>query len=617
MTWRPPPLPPTPPSVLARAAHRRLLLPLRDAWGSGPVVLLLVVALWWGLPLLAVPACAVAAVVAGRRTWQRWHGVPVGPGWLTWRWAATLTYLCAWLPLLAGYGPPLSHLVALAGLGLCEWLLRTPPPGPVTVAWWAHARLQHALVAAGVLKADPPPTLRYRGRPVTDEHGTTVTLALPAGSTWEDVQKRRTQLASALDVPERRLAVTHDPAAPANAVTLWVGLEHTRGVTVSPLADTALTCWRDPLRIGVDARGGQVQLLTDEQNTLVGGKPGMGKTSMVRLLLAHYLLDPSTVLYGLDGKGSRKDYAAVAPLCARWVWGTDDDPAADTLALLHEVLGVVRYRNQHSRDEPAGGWPGVLVLLEELQDVRAGASDAQRDELDVLLGRIIRMGRAVAVHLVFSTQRPSVEDIPSGVRNLVTQNLALVLRNGADTALVLGLAPGLALPARRGEALLATPAGVDPVELDLLDLPAFEAVCARAARARAHVPHLPLPVEPGVSLVKGAGSPDPCPLADPLTEAVHSLLEVGATKASVLMELLPEQLRPANATALGKALAAMPGLQRTRVGKDAAWQLDPSRTSRAPLAGEACETPAGLSRARIAAAGGDLSHVPQPSGEMP
>jgi DNA segregation ATPase FtsK/SpoIIIE-like protein len=84
------------------------------------------------------------------------------------------------------------------------------------------------------------------------------------------------------------------------------------------------------------------------------------------------------------------------------VSGVDEEAVDDTLGLLSDVLGIVRARNA------AGGQhPGVLLLLEELQDVRAAAARDQRDRLDTLLGRIVRMGRAVGVHVTVSTQRPT------------------------------------------------------------------------------------------------------------------------------------------------------------------------------------------------------------------
>ena len=68
-------------------------------------------------------------------------------------------------------------------------------------------------------------------------------------------------------------------------------------------------------------------------------------------------------------------------------------------------------------------------LLEEFQDVRAAASKENRERLDSTLGRIVRMGRAVAVHVLVSTQRPTTDDLPAGTRNLLSQRVALMLRN--------------------------------------------------------------------------------------------------------------------------------------------------------------------------------------------
>lgn len=41
-------------------------------------------------------------------------------------------------------------------------------------------------------------------------------------------------------------------------------------------------------------------------------------------------------------------------------------------------------------------------------------------EIEMLLGRVISMGRAVGVKVLISTQRPRVDDLPVGVWNLVS-----------------------------------------------------------------------------------------------------------------------------------------------------------------------------------------------------
>src|SRR4029079_3725073 len=130
------------------------------------------------------------------------------------------------------------------------------------------------------------------------------------------------------------------------------------------------------------------------------------------------------------GKGSVDDSGACRAMCARFVNGTDEDAVPETLAMLAEVLQLVRKRNAQG-----GQHPGALVLLEELQDVRAAGDRSQRAQLDETLGRIVRMCRAVGVHVLFATQRPSAEDLPTGTRNLLSQRVALMLRNGADASL--------------------------------------------------------------------------------------------------------------------------------------------------------------------------------------
>lgn len=357
-----------------------------------------------------------------------------------------------------------------------------------TRGWWSERKLLTALRSAGIvpaLRADEPEvSLRRRGAPQHSEHGVAVTFELP-GQPWTLVRDRADRLAAALRLDGDRLHVSHPEGTPTGTVRLFVGNPQREGSTAAEVGSAERTSWSEPVRIGMDPQGQPVHLQTSEQNTLLAGQPGAGKTSVARIVLGHYLMDSAALVYGLDGKGARADYGAAAPLCAGWVWGTADDAVEAVEAMLTTVLGIVRTRN--STDvEPEGGWPGVLLLLEELQDVRAAADKATRDRLDNLLGRCVRMGRSVGVSVLVSTQRPSVDDLPAGVRNLVSQRLALMLRNGADAALVLGTTPTLPLPARRGQALLTTPTGTVAVALDLLDSAAWQSLCSRAAALRAY-----------------------------------------------------------------------------------------------------------------------------------
>jgi hypothetical protein len=498
-------------------------------------------ALLW-LTAVAYGVGVVWACQAGQQPW-RWTERPAK--------AVTAALALAGAGLLLTGHSTLTSVMAVAAAQ--AFAHRPPYPQPASQAWHSHNRLAGALVTAGILKRPEPgalPTILFRGKRQRTPHGESVKVELPPGTVVDDVIRRQDRLASDLGFPPRRLWLDHDPKDPAGYVTIGVAHEHGDSVTASPLADATRTDWREPVRIGTDVRGRPVLLRTAGTNDLIGGIPNSGKTSTVRIQLAHYALDPTATLYGVDGKGSRKDYAAFRPLCRRWVWGTDDDAAQQVLDLLREVLAVVQSRNVQSDCEPDGGWPGVLVLLEELQEIRSAASADQLRALDDLLGRCIRLGRAVSVKIVVSTQRPTVSDVPSGVRNLVAQQLCLKVRGVEDARIVLGSTPTLPLPARAGEGFVSTDDGQAAVDLDYLDLPTFAALCQRAASLR--------------SAPEPTAEPTVTP-TDPFAGAVHGLLALGPMQASALREMLPESIRPKDAQALGFALRSVPGVERCRL----------------------------------------------------
>lgn len=508
----------------------------------------------------------------------------LGAVWLLDHWReATLLAVAAWtfrhwrglavLLVSAAVGVwASSWQLALVTLILLTYLL-TRRKSRRGSKWWHHDVLAPAMVSAGILRApkegERSRSLSYRGKPVHTDHGTTVIVGLPDARTLTDVATRREALAAALRVPSALLEVHQEKGDPANVVRLHV-TSGKRTETPATVATAPSTVWREPVRIGCDSRGEPVHLASFEHNSLVAGRPGSGKTALSRILLAHFLLDPTTSVYLLDGKGSTDDYGACRPLCARFVSGVDEDAVDDTLALLGDVLAIVRARNA------AGGQhPGALVLLEELQDVRAAATREERDRLDTLLGRIVRMGRAVGVHVIISTQRPTADDLPAGTRNLLSQRIALMLRNGADAALVLGHSPALALPEKRGEALFTDGGPVRGVVLDRLTDDAWRQVCKRATALRAS--QTPLALEPGAARFPESVTTAPAPV-DPVLDAVLSVLadaDPRGLPAAELHNRLPDWARSAcpSPRDLGVTLARHPGLvERAHIGSTRVWK---------------------------------------------
>jgi hypothetical protein len=496
---------------------------------------------WLADTTISLKGWKVALPVAGAMwLWAHWRGV-----------CAVLLTVLLW----AWSGSMVLALVLAGGVyAAMKWR-----PGRKR-GWWDHDTLSTALVDAGVLKRDGEklPTLSYRGKPQHDDSGTTVVVGMPHRNHRAAVGKIG-DIAAELQVPESSLHIYHVEGDPANVVNIYVSKPRDRKQIPAVVASASRVEWSTPIQIAHDVLGKPVTLETSEHNTLVAGRPGSGKTSLSRIILGHYLLDPATAIYLLDGKGSVDDYGAARPMCAQFVSGTDDNAVTETLAMMTTVLDLVRQRNAAGGDHP-----GVLLLLEEFQDVRAAAHRDARDRLDATLGRIVRMGRAVSVHVLVSTQRPTTDDLPAGTRNLLSQRIALMLRNGQDAALVLGTTPQLALPKRRGQALFTDGGPVAGLELDRLTDEAWRKVCKRAAALRG-------PFRPTLVAL-----PSPNAAGEWLVDEVTAILRThGPSPAAKIHGHLSEQTREAVGSErdLGVLLGQQRAFTRGWSGSSRAWRL--------------------------------------------
>jgi len=437
-----------------------------------------------------------------------------------------------WVPAFARLGVWLvCSLAVLALVG--GWR-----PGPQKVVarggWWEPANVNRALTHIGLLDKPKPdakgrnPSMASRwpaGR--YDAATGELRLPLPRGRTFSEVDRQWEAFVSALGVPLGLTTLTRCASGLANVVVIRVAAPLTDTVR-SHLGTAQVTRWHSPLRIGRDDRGQLVTTQTHEANTLIAGMMGYGKTSAGRIVAAHALLDPAARVWIIDGKGSRADWSDAEPAVERLVLGTDEDAAAQASEVLGTILDEIRVRNAASKGRK--GTPGGLVLiLDEWQDVRAAAGKTGGVKLDELLGRVIRMGRSSGVHVVIITQRPSVEDVPSSARNLLSHRLALVLRNAEDFKIALGETPTLPLPKRKGEALLTCPDGTVAVQLDHLDDKAWAAVCQRSAERRER------------TRLADATLQAPDPVADPSPHTGEPVLEPLAHAQPVASTASPKQ----------------------------------------------------------------------------
>ncbi|MEK7647108.1 MAG: DNA translocase FtsK 4TM domain-containing protein [Patescibacteria group bacterium] len=116
--------------------------------------------------------------------------------------------------------------------------------------------------------------------------------------------------------------------------------------------------------------------------------------------------------------------------------------AAKEMERRYEVLFANRTRNllaYHEKiknDENADPLPFIVIIIDELADIMA----AYPRELEAAIVRLAQMSRAVGIHLIVSTQRPSVEVITGLIKANITSRIAFRVASQVDSRTILDMA---------------------------------------------------------------------------------------------------------------------------------------------------------------------------------
>ncbi len=218
--------------------------------------------------------------------------------------------------------------------------------------------------------------------------------------------------------------------------------------------------------VGVDAAGQQVALpLRGMGNVVVGGLPNYGKSELLGSMAAGLLRQ--------DPRGERAQLAVIdmklvsfgnMPSLAALRW-----PVATSIDDAHEIIAAVRaecdQRFEAMRDARARTLeeyaqltgerlPYVTVLLDEIADLTCDDDRGRRERFLASAMDVARKGRAAGVGLVMATQRPSVDVLPSSLRNLAGAAIAFRVSRNHDSVAVLGEPGAEVLPVVPGRCLV-------------------------------------------------------------------------------------------------------------------------------------------------------------------
>ncbi|OGR57231.1 MAG: hypothetical protein A2X36_15665 [Elusimicrobia bacterium GWA2_69_24] len=250
------------------------------------------------------------------------------------------------------------------------------------------------------------------------------------------------------------------------------------------LESKAMTGCESPLAFALGLASDGTPLTADLQtmpHVLIAGATNSGKSVMVHSLIASLLfrqspdqvklvlIDPKRIELTLyDGIPHLYD-PKIPPNKVQVITGAKQASAAlkalvKVMEDRYEKFQAYRVRSIQQFNEEAArrGDPAeffIVVVIDELADLMVVARDVVEDSIQ----RLTQMARAVGIHMVIATQRPSVDVLTGVIKANLPSRIAMRVASKIDSKVVLDTNGAEALLGK-GDAIYLTP-GLDPARI--------------------------------------------------------------------------------------------------------------------------------------------------------
>ena len=146
------------------------------------------------------------------------------------------------------------------------------------------------------------------------------------------------------------------------------------------------------------------------------------------------------------------------------------DNIDDTLLILQELNKEINYRgNILKRRELTSIYqanldsPRIVTVIDEFAEL--SSDDTIMEQVD----RILRLGRASGIHLIVSTQRPTVDVITGNMKNNIQARIALNTPSQIDSKTILDNSMAAQLPPFKGRAIFKKSSRCTEIQIPFVD----------------------------------------------------------------------------------------------------------------------------------------------------
>jgi hypothetical protein len=184
----------------------------------------------------------------------------------------------------------------------------------------------------------------------------------------------------------------------------------------------------------------------DNRHTLIGASTGGGKTTLLRSLLVQWLNRPTPPeIWLIDIKGHPEDALRRFSPLVHYVFGAD--AAMSALQSIHRIM--------QNRNETGKSIPPIIVVVDELAMLTDHESSDTKRAARVWLAQLVKQARSAHINLVFATQSPRFDIVPTPIRYNMTRKVLLVADSSDHAKSVLNERPSKsAMPRNPGEFIL-------------------------------------------------------------------------------------------------------------------------------------------------------------------
>jgi len=299
-------------------------------------------------------------------------------------------------------------------------------------------------------------------------------LEITKGTRLSKITSLSTDLALALAAPTGQIRV-EAPIAGRSLVGIEVPNHSAEFVTLKEMISSKnLKTHPSKLAVslGIDVAGKPVVAdISKMPHVLIAGATGSGKSVAINAFLSSILfrsspdevklilVDPKRVeLTGYNDIPHLLTPVIVEPskVVSALKW------AVKLMEDRYKQLAEVGVKNIDSYNELAGliAMPNIVIVIDELADVMLFAPN----EVEESITRIAQMARAVGIHLVLATQRPSVDVITGLIKANIPTRIAFNVSSQTDSRVILD-GPGAEKLLGRGDMLYLPPDKAKPVRI--------------------------------------------------------------------------------------------------------------------------------------------------------